>query len=86
MRHLYLVDPRLSQNLAFELIHREEQMLMHQMSYLAWAFRERIKDLDKEELSYISYLVLDAYSKQVKENYFYEILLSVIEEQLKVFP
>jgi urease gamma subunit len=85
MRELYHVNPLLSANLAFELTNREQQMLVHQMSYLARAFKERIKELDKEELAYISCIILDAYSKQRGANYFFESLLSVIERQLNVY-
>ena len=85
MKELYHVDPLLWANLVFKLTISEQQMLVHQISYLARAFKERIKELDKEELAYISCIILDAYSKQSEANYFFESLLLVIERQLKIY-
>ena len=83
MRNTYRIDPLLSANLACELSLREEALIGEQIIYLARSFKERIQHLTKDELAYITCLILDAYSKQEGNNYFFESLLNVIEQQLK---
>lgn len=83
MKALYEVDSRIAKHLCSVLATQEKRWLIEQKALLSSKLKKQLKDFNRKDLQAFKRVILKAYDRKKGRNYFYESLLSLLEQHLK---